>query len=198
MGYGRTIKESDLERLRPLFKALETLPEGKGITYTDHPLQISKDRTIIYTYWDIHNLKGIFKLMNPRPEEIKIIRPVTFTPAVDLADRLSEFTAPHTKAKRAFPGFQGSNSSRAQETQPQPKDFKDLLKKKYGKEPAEEGAGSGIEFYAQHGADKTFAEFHPLVMASQEAGELSELETSRAFDEHQRVHGMPSEGGDNK
>ena len=54
--------------------------------------------------------------------------------------------------------------------------------------------GLGIEFYAQHGADKTFAEFHPLVMASQEAGDLSELETSRAFDEHQRVHGMPSSG----
>ena len=144
MGYGRTIKESDLERLRPLFEALETLPEGKGITYTDHPLQISKDRTIIYTYWDIYNLKGIFKLMNPRPEEIKIIRLVTFAPAVDLADRLSEFTAPRTKAKRACPGFEENSSSRAAPT-----------------------TSPGIDFYNQHAGEATNQdEFVEMLKAS--------------------------------
>ena len=85
-------------------------------------------------------------------------------------------------------------------TQPQ-KHWSEMTKEEKGEaQPPEEAAaseGSGIEFYRQH-ADKTFAEFHPLVMASQESGELSELETSRAFDEHQRVHGMPSEGGDQK
>ncbi len=203
MGYGRTIKPSDLERLRPLFEALETLPEGKGITYTDHPLQISKDRTIIYTYWDIHNQKGIFKLSCPRPEEIKIIRLETYTPAVDLAARLSEFTAPASKKKPAVAAAaRHSLHQAAQEAQPQPKDFRDLLKKKYG--AAEEEAqlpreqvpeDSGIEFYNKH-ADTTWPEIHKLVSTAQAAGELSDIEANQALTEwqHRNPEFKPSNG----
>lgn len=240
MGYASKIKPADLKRLQPLIQAVEALPEGEEIVYTGHPLEISRDRTLMYTYFALNHPQGLFRIQTS-PEELVISRPRTFTPAADLACQLARRVTPVSKRKPtvraqaqaqqsvkvAFTpgiGFFDSHAHKAENSaefhkevessdlpeserviameewhrahqavaQPQ-KHWTEMTEKEKGEEQPEETAGSGIEFYKQH-ADKTWAEFFKLVGASKEAGELSHLEGNRAFDEHQRIHGVPNNG----
>ncbi len=188
--------ESNLIILQAFLKRLAELPEGEEFVIPLPPEEITGLRSFLYEHWGRTDQKGIFRIERKGEGVIKILKRRTFVAAADSLSQLASVLGSPAKARRTFPGFQGSSRAAPTESpgaaRPQPKNFKDLLKKKYGKEPAEEqpeeGAGSGIEFYNKHGADKTWPEIHKLVSTAQAAGELSDPEANQALTEWQRLN----------
>ncbi len=196
--------DNNLITLQAFLKRLAELPEGEEFVIPLLPEEITELRSFLYEHWSRTDQKGIFRIERKGEGVIKILKRRTFVAAADSLSQLASVLGSPAKARRTFPGFQGSNSSRAQEAQPQPKDFKDLLKKKYGKEPAAElpnhASSPGIEFYNKH-ADTTWPEIHKLVSTAQAAGELSDPEANQALTEWQRLNPEfkpSSKGGDSK
>lgn len=158
MGYASKIKPADLKRLQPLIQAVESLPEGEEIVYSGHPLEISRDRTIMYTYFAINEQQGLFRIQTS-PEELVISRPRTFTPAADLACQLARRVTPVSKRKPAV---------RAQAQQ--------SVKVAYT---------PGIAFFDQHAHKaENIDEFHKEV----ESSDLPESERVIAMEEWHRAH----------
>ena len=163
MGYASRIKPAELERLQPLIQAVEALPEGEGISYTDHPLAVSRTRTLMYNYFALNDQQGLFRIENPSPGELRITRLRTFTPAVDLVGMLARFTSPASKRRPAVA------------VQPE-------------RAPRVHATGPGMQFVKDNLASLLDVEEPQAVQALSEAG-LSEEDQAVGLSEWRRIQG---------